>query len=48
MADFTPDIIKLDMALVRGVEASKPRQAITRGMLRMCQEMGIQIIAEGV
>ena len=48
LADFTPDIIKLDMALVRGVEASKSRQAITRGMLRMCQEMGIQIIAEGV
>ena len=28
LADFTPDIIKLDMALVRGVEASKSRQAV--------------------
>lgn len=48
LADFTPDFIKLDMALVRGVEASRSRQAIARGMLRICQEMGIQVIAEGV
>lgn len=48
LADFTPDFIKLDMALVRGVEASKARQAITRGMLRICQELDIQVIAEGI
>lgn len=48
LADFTPDFIKLDMALVRGVDTSKSRQAITRGMLRVCQEMGIHVIAEGV
>ena len=38
----------LDMALVRGVDASKSRQAITRGMVRICQELGIQVIAEGM
>ena len=48
LADFTPDFIKLDMALVRGVTTSKSRQAISRGMVRVCQEMGIQAIAEGV
>lgn len=48
LADFTPDIIKLDMALVRAVESSKPRQAITRGMVRICQELGVQVIAEGI
>lgn len=48
LADFTPDLIKLDMALVRGVDASKARQAITRGMVRICAELGIQVIAEGV
>jgi EAL domain-containing protein (putative c-di-GMP-specific phosphodiesterase class I) len=48
LADFTPDFIKLDMALVRGVDASKSRQAITRGMLRICEEMRIRVIAEGV
>ena len=48
LADFRPDIIKLDMALVRGVDASRSRQAITRGMVRICAELGIQGIAEGV
>ncbi len=48
LADFTPDLIKLDMALVRSVDVSKSRQAIARGMVRICQEMGIQVIAEGV
>jgi EAL domain-containing protein (putative c-di-GMP-specific phosphodiesterase class I) len=48
LADFTPDIIKLDMALVRAVETSRSRQAIARGMLRICQELGIQVIAEGI
>ncbi len=48
LADFRPDIIKLDMALVRGVDTSRSRQAITRGMVRICAELGIQIVAEGV
>jgi EAL domain-containing protein (putative c-di-GMP-specific phosphodiesterase class I) len=48
LADFTPDIIKLDMALVRAVDASKSRQAIARGMVRICQELGVQVIAEGI
>ena len=48
LADFTPDIIKLDMALVRGVDTCKSRQAIARGMVRTCQEMEIQVIAEGI
>lgn len=47
-SDFTPDVTKFDMALVRGVESSKSRQAIARGMLRICQELGIQVIAEGI
>ncbi|MGQ3053736.1 MAG: EAL domain-containing protein [Roseateles sp.] len=48
LADFKPDIIKLDMALVRGVDASTSRQAIARGMVRICQELDIQVVAEGV
>jgi len=48
LADFQPDIIKLDMALVRGVDASRSRQAIVRGVLRMCSDLDIVVIAEGV
>ena len=48
LADFQPDIIKLDMALVRGVDGSRSRQAIARGLLRMGQELNITVIAEGI
>ena len=48
LADFQPDLIKLDMDLVRGVDTNRARQAIVRGMVRLCQDMGIQIIAEGI
>lgn len=48
LADFQPDLIKLDMGLVRGVDSSRPRQAIVRGLLRTCAELRIDVVAEGV
>ena len=48
LADFQPDIVKLDMALVRHVDSSRSRQAIARGVLRMCGELGIEVLAEGI
>jgi EAL domain-containing protein (putative c-di-GMP-specific phosphodiesterase class I) len=48
LANFQPDIVKIDMELVRNVHASRARQAITHGVLRICQELGITVIAEGV
>ena len=48
LADFQPDIVKLDMALVRGIDANKPRRAIVAGVSAMCHELGIRVIAEGI
>ncbi len=48
LADFQPDLIKLDMALVRDIDKSRPRQAIVKGVARMCEELAIRIIAEGI
>lgn len=48
LADFQPDLVKLDMHLVRGIESRGPRQAIVRGIARTCADLGIEIIAEGV
>ncbi|MHC4216779.1 MAG: diguanylate phosphodiesterase, partial [Planctomycetota bacterium] len=44
LADFQPDLIKLDMHLVRYIERKGPRQAIVRGILRTCVDLGIEII----
>lgn len=48
LADFQPDFIKLDMELVRGIDSDSVRQSIVRGVLTMCRDLGVQIIAEGV
>lgn len=36
------------MNLVRGVDASRARQAIVGGVLKMCRELDIAVLAEGV
>lgn len=47
-ADLLPDMIKIDMALVRGIESSVPRQIIVRGIVEMAQALGIACLAEGL
>lgn len=48
LAKFQPDLIKIDMEVLRGVDDSKPRQAIVRGLTTIAADLGIQILAEGV
>jgi EAL domain-containing protein (putative c-di-GMP-specific phosphodiesterase class I) len=48
LAWFQPDLIKLDMHLVRDVDRAGPRQAIARAVLQVCDDLGIEVIAEGV
>ncbi len=43
-----PEIAKLDMSLVRGVDADSRRQSIIRSMKKLCDELGILVVAEGV
>jgi EAL domain-containing protein (putative c-di-GMP-specific phosphodiesterase class I) len=48
LADFHPDIVKLDMALIRGIDHSRSRRAIVAGVISMCDELDIEVIAEGI
>lgn len=48
LAYFQPDLIKLDMHLVRDIDGAGPRQAIARAVLQVCDDLGIEVIAEGV
>jgi EAL domain-containing protein (putative c-di-GMP-specific phosphodiesterase class I) len=43
-----PEFVKLDMSLVRDVSHSQTKQKIVGSMVRLCQDMGKQIVAEGV
>jgi EAL domain-containing protein (putative c-di-GMP-specific phosphodiesterase class I) len=48
LSDFQPDLLKLDMDLVRGIDANPARQAIARSVIQLCQDLRIQLIAEGI
>jgi EAL domain-containing protein (putative c-di-GMP-specific phosphodiesterase class I) len=48
LARFQPDIVKLDMALTRGIEGCRVRRAIVRGVVGMAEELGLVLVAEGV
>lgn len=48
LAGFQPDLIKLDMHLIRNIDADPVRQAILRSMIGLCRELGIALVAEGV
>ena len=48
LADFQPDLIKIDMGLVRNIDTNRARRVIVRSLVRMCAELNIQVIAEGI
>ncbi|HZH08444.1 MAG TPA: EAL domain-containing protein [Lautropia sp.] len=48
LARFQPDTIKLDMELVRGIDASLPRRMIVRSIVTMAEALKMRLIAEGV
>lgn len=48
LADLRPDIVKLDMDLVRDVDKDRGRRAIIMGLVRICEDLGVELIAEGV
>lgn len=48
LAEFQPDIVKIDMDLVRNINDSEPKQAIIEGIVHMCRKLDISVLAEGV
>lgn len=47
-AALRPDIVKLDMAIVRGIDQDPYRRTLVRSMTAMCRDFGIPLVAEGV
>jgi EAL domain-containing protein (putative c-di-GMP-specific phosphodiesterase class I) len=48
LANFQPDVIKLDMDLIRGIDGSRARQAIVAGVVGIARALDITVLAEGV
>jgi EAL domain-containing protein (putative c-di-GMP-specific phosphodiesterase class I) len=47
-AALTPDIVKLDMALVRGLDTDPVKQKLVGSMAHLCRDLGMLVVAEGV
>ncbi|PJZ39115.1 diguanylate phosphodiesterase [Leptospira levettii] len=48
LAKFQPDLIKLDMELIRNIHTNSVARKLTKAIADVCHEIGILVIAEGV
>lgn len=48
LADFQPDLIKIDMAMTRNIHNDRVRRTLVFAILAVCRELNIKVIAEGV
>jgi EAL domain-containing protein (putative c-di-GMP-specific phosphodiesterase class I) len=48
LAMLEPDIVKLDMSLIQGIETSITRRNIVSRMIPVARDLGAQIVAEGI
>lgn len=47
-AVLDPDIVKVDMNLVRGIESSAVKRRLVSSVVSLCREMEMMLVAEGV
>lgn len=48
LTDIPPHYLKLDMAVIKGIEALQPRQDLVKALLSVVRTLGVKVIAEGV
>jgi EAL domain-containing protein (putative c-di-GMP-specific phosphodiesterase class I) len=48
LATFQPKVLKIDMALTRGIDQDSVRQAIVEAIVLVAERLGIMLIAEGI
>ncbi|MGV3741725.1 MAG: EAL domain-containing protein [Burkholderiaceae bacterium] len=48
LAEYQPDILKIDMDLTRNIDQNSPRQSIVKGIVAICRDLGIKVVAEGI
>lgn len=48
LTEFQPDILKIDIALTRKIHERRTSRVIVRGIVDICADLNIQVIAEGI
>lgn len=47
-AMLEPELVKLDMSLVRGIDVNPTKQKLVRSVTSLCRELGMIVVGEGV
>jgi len=48
LSNLRPDLIKIDMQLIRDIQNNKAKQAIVAGIVSIAREMDLMVLAEGI
>jgi EAL domain-containing protein (putative c-di-GMP-specific phosphodiesterase class I) len=48
LSRFQPDVVKLDMALVRCIDVDRVKRTMVRHIMAMAHDLGVQVVAEGI
>jgi EAL domain-containing protein (putative c-di-GMP-specific phosphodiesterase class I) len=47
-AALSPEIVKIDMSLIRGLDADPLRRKLVASLAGLCRDLGIVVVAEGI
>ncbi|MEP6653941.1 MAG: EAL domain-containing response regulator [Myxococcales bacterium] len=47
-AQLEPEVVKVDMSIVRGIDVSATKQKLMGSIINLCRDLNIQLIAEGI
>ena len=48
LARFQPDVVKLDMELIRGLDESRVKRTLVGAIAHACRDLGVLVLGEGV
>lgn len=48
LVEFQPDLLKIDMKIIRGIDQNPAGQAVVGGILAIAEKLDITVLAEGV
>lgn len=48
LSKFQPDIVKIDMDLIRGIDTDRVKRTILAPTLKMLRDLGVEVICEGI
>ncbi len=48
IADLHPEVVKLDMSLIRDLDTSPRKKILVNAIVRLCVDLGAQVVAEGI